>query len=203
VLLVVVLIRVAWVMLYNAAASWKFRRFGPGRWLRAGPPSPGAGLLVSWCGMRGIVTLAAAYALPLGFPYRDLILLSAFCVVVGTLVLQGLTLKPLILWLGLTDDNPIRREVQSANEHLAQLALQILEGDASPHAHLMRKEFSAVLAGDDTHKHAQHEHLRARIITEQRQALVQLRTAGTIGDQAFHEIEAHLDLAELSTAAQE
>ena len=62
--------------------------------------------------MRGIVTLAAAFALPIDFPDRDLILLIAFCVVVGTLVLQGLTLRPLILLLKLRDDEPVNREVR-------------------------------------------------------------------------------------------
>jgi NhaP-type Na+/H+ or K+/H+ antiporter len=50
--------------------------------------------------MRGIVTLAAAFALPEGFPYRDLMLLTAFAVVLGSLVIQGLTLRPLISALG-------------------------------------------------------------------------------------------------------
>jgi len=201
VLLMVVAIRIAWVMLYNAGARWKFRRFGPGRWLRWGPPSPGAGLVVSWCGMRGIVTLAAAYALPLSFPYRDLILLCSFCVVVGTLVLQGLTLKPLILWLGLSEDDPVQREVQSANEHLARLALRMLDGDSSLPALLLRKELGAMLAAHSASTYAQHEQLRARIISEQRRALVDLRSQGTIGDQAFHEVEARLDLAELNATA--
>jgi NhaP-type Na+/H+ or K+/H+ antiporter len=52
-------------------------------------PTVEGGIVVSWCGMRGIVTLAAAYALPEGFPYRDLILLTAFAVVLGSLVIQG------------------------------------------------------------------------------------------------------------------
>ena len=59
-------------------------------------PTVEGGIVVSWCGMRGIVTLAAAYALPEVFPYRDLILLTAFAVVLGSLVIQGLTLRPLI-----------------------------------------------------------------------------------------------------------
>jgi monovalent cation/hydrogen antiporter len=59
--------------------------------------------------MRGIVTLAAALALPDGspsqaFPYRDLIILCAFCVVLFTLVVQGMTLRPLLLWLRLGDE---------------------------------------------------------------------------------------------------
>jgi len=65
-------------------------------------PSVGSGLVISWAGMRGIVTLAAAMALPPEFPYRDLILLTAFAVVVGTLTIQGLTLKPLMRALNCT-----------------------------------------------------------------------------------------------------
>ena len=69
------------------------------------------GLVVAWSGMRGIVTLAAALALPDGsgaggFPYRDLIILCAFCVVLSTLVIQGLTLRPLLGALGLKDSDP-------------------------------------------------------------------------------------------------
>ena len=62
--------------------------------------SPRAAAVVGWCGMRGIVTLAAALALPTGgradppFPYRDLVLFTAFAVVLGTLVVQGMTLRP-------------------------------------------------------------------------------------------------------------
>jgi monovalent cation/hydrogen antiporter len=203
VLAAVVVIRIAWVMVYNMGARWKYRRFGPGRWLRGEPSSPGAGLVVSWCGMRGIVTLAAAYALPLSFPYRDLILLCSFCVVVGTLVLQGLTLKPLILWLGLKDDDPVQREVHHADAQLARLALTLLEAETAPHVHLLRKEFGAVLSSAGAAANTHNEQLRARVITEQRRALVDLRDQGTIGDQAFHEVEARLDIAELNIGARE
>jgi NhaP-type Na+/H+ or K+/H+ antiporter len=51
-------------------------------------PTIRGGLVVSWCGMRGLVTLAAAFALPEDFPHRDLILLTAFAVVLGSLVLH-------------------------------------------------------------------------------------------------------------------
>src|ERR1700747_3016864 len=56
-------------------------------------PTVQSGIMVAWCGMRGIVTLAAALALPDTFPYRDLLLFTAFAVVLGTLILQGLTLR--------------------------------------------------------------------------------------------------------------
>ena len=77
--------------------------------------------------MRGIITLAAALALPdapgAEFPYRDLIVLTAFAVVFGTLVLQGLTLKPLIRALRLEDDDPVGREVESARSRALEAAL--------------------------------------------------------------------------------
>ena len=73
------------------------------RWPR---PTVRGGIVVSWCGMRGIVTLAAAFALPESFPYRDLMLLTAFAVVLGSLVIQGLTLRPLIAALRLEGREP-------------------------------------------------------------------------------------------------
>src|SRR3954465_9446274 len=96
VLLTVIVVRVAWQMSFNAAMRWRDRRFGfhpPRPMLRA---TVGSGLVISWAGMRGIVSLAAALGLPAAFPFRELIVLTAFAVVVGTLVLQGLTLKPLL-----------------------------------------------------------------------------------------------------------
>ena len=90
----VIVVRIAWVMLYNRAATWKHRFFGAGYWPGNFVPTVAGSLVVGWAGMRGIVTLATAYALPAGFPHRDLALLCAFTVVVGTLVLQGLTLAP-------------------------------------------------------------------------------------------------------------
>src|SRR3954451_3324638 len=116
----VILARIAWVTGAAAFSRWRCRP-RPG-----GTPGPrdavaltarGAAV-VGWCGMRGTVTLAAALALPAGgdggspFPYRDLILVTAFSVVLGTLVIQGLTLRPLLLWLRLEDDGAVEREVR-------------------------------------------------------------------------------------------
>src|SRR4030095_1009312 len=103
VLLTVIVVRIAWHMSFNAVIRWRDRRLGfppPRPMLR---PAVGSGLVISWAGMRGIVTLAAALALPAEFPFRGLIVLIAFSVVLGTLVLQGLTLKPLLLALELHD----------------------------------------------------------------------------------------------------
>src|SRR6185369_1876756 len=88
VLLTVIIVRLAWHMSFNTVIRWLHRRRGfhpPRPMLR---PSLGSGLIISWAGMRGILSLAAAMALPMAFPYRGLIVLTAFSVVVGTLVIQ-------------------------------------------------------------------------------------------------------------------
>jgi CPA1 family monovalent cation:H+ antiporter len=73
--------------------------------------------------MRGILSLAAAMALPAQFPYRDLIVLIAFSVVLGTLAIQGLTLKPLLRALDLNDDDPVGRELNAARERALRAGL--------------------------------------------------------------------------------
>src|SRR4029077_20899759 len=81
----------------------------------------------------GTVTLAAALALPMGdapFPYRDLIVVAAFGVVLGTLVVQGLTLRPLLLRLGLKDDGTVDREVRFAR--LETLRAAVLAATCCP-----------------------------------------------------------------------
>src|SRR3977135_2191444 len=107
VLLTVVVVRIAWHMSFNAVIRWRERRSGfhpPRPMLR---PTVGSGLVISCAVMRGIVTLAAALALPSAFPFRDLIVLTAFSVVLGTLAVQGLTLGPLLRALDLHDDDPV------------------------------------------------------------------------------------------------
>jgi NhaP-type Na+/H+ or K+/H+ antiporter len=153
--------------------------------------------------MRGIVTLATAYALPAGFPHRDLALLCAFTVVVGTLVLQGLTLRPLIHILRLTGDGTVEREVRGAQDMLALVALEILDADGSDTARALRDEFVNTELSEEGSPFATardaRNHLRARIIGAQRQALVRLRDTAKIGDDAFHRIEEHLDRVEVAT----
>ena len=209
VLLTVVAARIAWVMLHSAVVLWKNRRFGyrpprPG----AEPPTWGGSLVVAWSGMRGIVTLAAALALPLraggdAFPYRDLIVVTAFAVVVGTLVLQGLTLKPLIRALDLRDDDPVGREAAKACERALAAAMESLDGDRSPAADAVRKEFAAHLgedAGADGatgRDGATHEQLHRRAVDAARCAVLEMRDRHEIGDDAFHRVEEELDRVEI------
>ena len=113
-------------------------------------PTVGSGLIISWSGMRGIVSLAAALALPSGFPYRDLIVLTAFFVVLGTLVIQGLTLEPLLRALNLHDDDPVGREVKAARERALRAGLASFAADNSIVADAVRQEFAAHLTNTRT-----------------------------------------------------
>jgi NhaP-type Na+/H+ or K+/H+ antiporter len=127
VLAVVIGVRFVWVMLYGAVLRF-FRSLFEGRVPR--PPLPPAriGVLVSWCGMRGLVTLATAFALPPEFPGRNVIVLSAFTVVLGTLIVQGCTIRPLIALLRIPPDDSLGAEMAEARSAMLDAALQELAG---------------------------------------------------------------------------
>jgi monovalent cation/hydrogen antiporter len=206
VLVTVIVVRVAWHMSFNAVVRWRDSRFG------FNPPRPmlqatvGSGLVISWAGMRGIVSLAAALALPSGFPYRDLIVLTAFCVVVGTLAIQGLTLKPLLRALDLRDDDPVGQERRAARDRALRAGLASLQHDSSPAADAVRQEFAAHLEHDheDDDGHggegpgAEHSRLHREALAAARQAVLAMRESDEIGDDAFHEVEEELDWLEMA-----
>jgi monovalent cation/hydrogen antiporter len=210
VLMTVILVRFAWVMTYNAAARWHIRRYGfhPRRPMLA--PTVKSGLIVSWCGMRGIVTLVAALALPNGdggpaFPHRDLIVFVAFCVVLGTLVIQGFTLRPLLLKLNLEDDDQVGREVARARTAAYEAALAAISSDTSPVAKALRVELQAALlqsngGATDAGADFESDRLRLRIAAAARRAVLAMRDSGEIGDTAFHRLEEEIDRLELSAS---
>ena len=169
-------------------------------------------LVVAWCGMRGTVTLAAALALPAKFPYRDLILFCSFLVVLGTLVIQGLTLKPLMARLGLEHDDAVEREVRLARvETLRAGAAALTDGaGGGKAAKLLRKQYEARLAQAEA-RQAGREPVSVEAVSgpelaaaalsatrAERRRLLELRADRTIGDDAFHLVEEELDRTELS-----
>ncbi len=206
----VIVVRIVWVMVYGSTMRWLARRSDRKPRSRAAP-TRGAGVVVAWSGMRGIVTLAAALALPDGspdtaFPYRDLIILSAFCVVLTTLVIQGLTLRPLMSLLGLKDDGSVEREVRLARIETARAALRVLEDeqDGHPSIDVLRDEYEArrrsgerILSDTDNGETRMTE-LQRRAVRAQRQVLIRLRSREVIGDDAFHAAEEEIDLLELT-----
>nr|WP_249158830.1 sodium:proton antiporter [Bradyrhizobium jicamae] len=208
ILAVVILARILWVMPYGAfLRTLKARNWLPAHVVPA-VPDVKRGLVVSWCGMRGIVTLAAAFALPEYFPFRDLILLTAFAVVLGSLVIQGLTLRPLILALNFDDDDPVGREAAHARSVAFRAALDEIDADPSEEAEILRLEYRAVLLraetdpdGGLTSRELPADPLRRRAVAAARQALLKLRQTEAIGDDAFHLVEEELDRAELAVEA--
>lgn len=204
----VVLVRILWVFAYTLSGLIRRRRT-TGAASPVGPPLRSAAA-IAWSGMRGIVTLAAALALPAGFPYRDLILFTAFGVVLGTLVVQGLTLAPLMRLLRLEDDGSVLHEVNLARAETARAALQEVNADAAPEmvtlirrkyeARLRRAERVAAPASSGSREDDPDDYVQAlrRAQAAERRTLVSLRARGVIGDDAFHRVEEELDWAELN-----
>jgi CPA1 family monovalent cation:H+ antiporter len=197
---VVMLVRVVWVLRQDLVC----------RLLPRGGTTPGGrcgstrnAIVVAWCGMRGIVTLAAALALPADFPARDLVLFTAFCVVVGTLVIQGMTLRPLMRLLGLEQDDAVDREVQLARVETARAAVAELDGSdrESDIGRLLHRRYQSRLAGMADDGDGAAGPLLRRAVAAERRRLVALREDGTIGDDAFHKVEEELDWAELHAEA--
>jgi CPA1 family monovalent cation:H+ antiporter len=199
----VIAVRIVWHMSFNWIIRLHQRRAGfhpPRPMLR---PSFASGLVISWAGMRGIVTLAAALALPPQFPYRDFILVAAFSVVLGTLIIHGFTLKALLRILDLRDNDPVGHELAAARERALTAALATLDGERSAVAEVVRRELRALLpgtgqelpqGGSDVSAHRKMHH---RAVRAARQAVLAMRTHDEIGDDAFHRIEEDLDWLEM------
>jgi len=225
----VILARIAWVSGAAAFSRWRCRPRtdgAPGPRDAVALTGPGAAV-VGWCGMRGTVTLAAALALPTNFPFRDLILTTAFGVTLGTLVLQGLTLRPLLIRLQLEDDGSVEREVSVARveslraalaaaatcpgaetaelvRHRYELELRRAEEDLADFNKDADGDAAAETAGVSPSARSDGRDGDAAVVqaaTEaQRRRLVALRADGTIGDAAFQRVEEELDRAELDWA---
>jgi Na+/H+ antiporter len=174
-------------------------------------------LVVSWSGMRGAVSLAAALAIPLTtdagapFPNRDLIVFLTFCVILGTLVLQGLTLPAVIGLARLEEDGSADREAAKARIRAAEAALVRLEELAAEEwvrddtaermrglYNFRRNRFAARFDdGDDgeieTRSEA-YQRLRRELLEAERGAIVGLRRDGVINDDVMHSLQRDLDL---------
>ena len=187
--------------------------------LRARDPSPPARavFIISWAGMRGVVSLAAAFALPPDFPARDLILFFTFCVIAATLVGQGLTLPWLIRHLGVLA--PPGQDGEEVHARLAavEAALQRLEelrNDFPDHLPLidqLRDEYEHeaehVLPSpgsepdEATRELLDHRAIRNAVLVAQREAVIGLRDSGAINDETLRSIERDLDLEALRAGA--
>lgn len=196
VLATVVAVRLLWTFAYDAILRMSARAGAA----QARPTASGA-LVVGWSGMRGIVTLATALALPEAFPQRDFIQVSAFVVVLGTLLIQGLTLRPLLGLMRIPEDDVVDRETATARQAALAAALQRLEGDDTRAARRLREEYgdALALARDEGDPRARAENaLRLEMVGAGRDAIEKLRRSGAIGDDAYRQVEEELDRMEVT-----
>ncbi len=180
-------------------------------------PSPRQVFVVGWTGMRGVVSLAAALALPTvladgtPLPHRDFIIFLTFCVILVTLVLQGLTLPPLIRLLGLAGTSGPDREEQEARRAVTAAALSYLEqarkkdGEDSGELyddliqHYSHRLASIESDGGETAPAAEHRRfveLSLEALQVERSTAIRLRDEGKINDNVLRRVERELDLNE-------
>ena len=180
-------------------------------------PPANAVFVVSWAGMRGAVSLAAALALPLDVPERELLIFLTFCVIVATLVGQGLSLPWLIRRLRVVAGSGAETEETTARLAAVDAAMTRLNGLAEEfpgHLELvdqLKARFSheighvpATAEGPRDESELElleHLEIRNAVLTAEREAVIQLRDAGVIGDEVLRRIERDLDLEALRTGA--
>jgi monovalent cation/hydrogen antiporter len=212
--LTVILVRMIWVFPATYVPRWASRR------IRERDPSPPWRnvSVIAWTGMRGVISLAAALALPLQtasevpFPNRDLIIFLTFCVILATLVVQGLSLPVVIRTLGLEDDRIGDKEETHGRIKIAEAALERLDElvdedwvreDTAERIRGLysyrRDRFASRFDGDPDgveERSVAYQRLMVELLGAQRLRLVTMRDEGSIGDEVMHRIERDLDLEE-------
>jgi CPA1 family monovalent cation:H+ antiporter len=205
--------RIVWVF----PATHLPRRFSAR--IRARDPYPPANavFVVSWAGMRGAVSLAAALALPRDFPERELVIFLTFCVILATLVGQGLSLPWLIRKLRVVAGTGVETEETTARLAAVDAAMTRLNGLAEEfpgHLELvdqLRARFSHEIGhvppgtegprDESELELLEHLEIRNAVLAAEREAVIQLRDAGVIGDEVLRRIERDLDLEALRSGA--
>ncbi|MGH2499530.1 MAG: Na+/H+ antiporter, partial [Candidatus Limnocylindria bacterium] len=173
--------------------------------------------ILAWAGMRGVVSLAAALALPLDFPQRDLLVFLTFAVILATLVGQGLSLPHLIRALRVVDDGSIEQDEMHARREAAQAAAARIDGLGAEwpgHGELidqLRAQYAHraghVAAPRDAPPAAEeqelleHRLIRRAVIDAERDVIIELRDRGVINDEILRRVERDLDLEELRLEA--
>ncbi len=211
----VIVVRILWVY----PAAYIPRLFSPRIRKREANPGWRSLLVIAWSGMRGVVSLASAFAIPLvtnskaPFPDRALIIFLTFCIIFATLVLQGLSLPFLIHSLGLKDDGGAEREEAEARKASLEAALTrldelIQQGSASKEmAEHLRTHYEARLKvvtddsdGDERTQHEKHlasyKYIQQETLKAEHDSLIALRSRGDISDEVFRHIEREIDLDE-------
>jgi CPA1 family monovalent cation:H+ antiporter len=181
--------------------------------------------VVGWAGLRGVVSLATALALPLSTPGRDVLLFITFGVILVTLGGQGLTLPLVTRLLRIGDDGTAGREEVHARTLAAEAAVARIEELArewpghlplidtlrSQYVHRATHLDEARLGNDGSNDPArdpdaeqellEHRLIRRAVIDAERGAVLRLRDRGAVNDEVWRRIERDLDLEELRMEA--
>ncbi|MGA9800240.1 MAG: Na+/H+ antiporter [Terriglobales bacterium] len=211
----IIALRMAWVFPGAYVAYWTRTRLLHQKYTC--PTVPGI-LILGWTGMRGVIALAAAIALPQTladgspFPQRNLIIFLAFSVIFVTLVLQGLTLPWLVRFLGLADKAGANVQEETARREILEAALAYLAVERAKDsaefdsiyddiAGHYRHRLTDVIGKDDTDGRSPEHHQRLSRISKEllhleRQTAVRLRNQGRINDEILRQLEHELDLRE-------
>jgi len=210
--LVLVVVRALWIFPTELLAPLVRGEPRPARWLAHA-------LVLSWAGMRGVVSLAAALALPLTlpggapFPERDAILIVTLTVIVFTLLGQGLTLPWLIRRLRLGTDPELREEEANARQQLVEAATRRIDElypvwpghrplldrlrDTYQHqSEHVERQRDASTSGEEDREIIEHREIQRTVIDAEREALLRLRAKGAIDDDVLRALERELDLDE-------
>jgi len=210
ILLAIVVARFAWMFASDLVIALCARL----RVTRHTPLGARCTTILGWTGVRGVVTLALALSVPEDFPGRDFILVAAFVVILGTVLLQATTLERVIGWAKLVEppaDKP-RINMSQAEAAMAQAQLVTVERCAYDadgqliHPKLLdryRRKASMIVDYAERPEHYSpmlHAHFDVVLeaIAAGRQELIRLHRAGDIDDDTLHELERDLDLEELS-----
>ncbi len=199
---VAIVLRLIWV----PVATWLPRWLSAETRQREPAPNPKGVALVAWTGMRGIVSLASALALPIAlsngtpFPYRAEIILITMCVIMITLVVQGLTLTPIIRAFDFAPDHTNHEEERHARREAMRRGAEALEDLAlEPWADREEVERIRRELRDRMQHHARNSHdlthrrLRTGVLRAERRMLVRLRNEGAISDESLRLLEEELD----------
>lgn len=212
--LLLIVLRLVWVFPGSLLANFVRCRM---RNVREKAPGAKEVFVVGWTGMRGVVSLAAALSLPTvlsngtPFPQRDVIVFLTFCVILVTLVLQGITLAPLVRGLGLAGSAGTDCEEQEARRIVLQAAVEYLESTRVSREEVADEIFDDLLnhyqhrlavlqPSQAQQEHVDHHYSFLEISREtarvERDTAVRLRDEGRINDQVLRRIERELDFTE-------
>lgn len=212
----VILIRIIWVF----PATYLPRMLIPKIRKRDPYPLKSHVAIIAWTGMRGVVSLAAALALPLttesgaAFPQRDMIIFLTFSVIFATLVLQGLTLPVLIRWFKIEGDGSEEREESKARLVAAKAGMARLDelskndwvaqemvDDLNEHYLLRIRRFKARYTESEETSYEERanafERLQQELLQAELTAVMGLRDKGVINDEIMRRVQRELDFERL------